>query len=134
MFKKLLGFLIVSMLFGVILSACFVDYDPLENMHSQYKDAGGNFITGSGIGDARGFYNTFVTVELWLENGWIKKAKVSGPDESPGYGAVVIESAKQLIEFSNSVEMDTIAGATTTTKAVVAAGRAALINAGVAED
>ena len=56
------------------------------------------------------------------------KSDMSGgtPNESKGYGAVAVATAGKIIVATNSVELDTISGASATTKAIGTAGKAAL--------
>ena len=111
-----LGFI----MFCLVLSACFVEYDPMENMHDPY----GTY-SGTVDGTAAGFGGE-VKVVLTLKNGLIDEAVVTGPGESKGYGADAVTAAPAIIKATNSVELDTLSGATKTTDAIVAAGRAAL--------
>jgi uncharacterized protein with FMN-binding domain len=81
--------------------------------------------SGKESGRANG-YHGYVDVEITMENGWITEAKVEGPGESPGVGAVAIEQAPEEIKKRNSVEIDTLAEASITTKAIKAAGKEAI--------
>ena len=123
MYRKISGFFIIVLTLSLILSACIVEYDPTKNMHPAYGTA-----SGTGTGSAQGFGGT-VTVTLTLKDGYIENAVVSGPKESTGYGANAVASAggmEGIIVGTNSVELDTLSGASTTTRAITAAGKAAL--------
>ena len=120
MYRKISGFFIIVLTLSLILSACIVEYDPTLNMHPAYGTA-----SGTATGSAQGFGGA-VTVTLTLEDGYITRAIVKGPNESAGYGAVAVANAGEIIEAINSVELDTLSGATKTTNAIKEAGLSAL--------
>ena len=119
MSKKLFSIMIVLLTICLVITACYVEYDPTKNMHPAYGTA-----SGTGTGTAQGFVGP-VKVTLTLENGYIKKAVITG-NESADYGAKAIAAADKIIVATNSIELDTLSGATKTTKAIGEAGKAAL--------
>ena len=91
--------------------------------------------TTTGTGAAQG-YGGEVTVSVTLENGEIKDVTMAGDGETPGIGQKIIaEWPNAFVEYNGIV--DTYTGATMagiTRKAVIAAAREALANAGVNPD
>ena len=123
MTKKLPGLALVILILSLLFTACPQEFDPFGAVN---PDGFHNF-TGSVFGVARGFLAD-IRVDLTLEDGFIVAAdirKVSGR-ESPGWYEVPFNIAPGLIVARNSVELDTIAGATRTTLGIVNAGREAL--------
>ena len=119
--KKVFGFIIAFLIFSCIFTACFVEFDPEGEINTSSY---GNF-TGTVEGTAMGYGGT-ITVTLTLENGKIVNAEVKGPSETAGIGSVAVKNAPAIIVKKNSVELDTISGASVTTAGIVAAGKAAL--------
>ena len=118
---KIAGFALVFFTLSIILSACFVEFDPnATNDGSTY----GTY-TGDVTGSANGF-NGKVTVTLSLVNGKITAAVITGPLESAEYGQKAIKAAPKVIVAKNSVEIDTLSEASYTSKAIKLAGEAAL--------
>ncbi len=77
--------------------------------------------TGSGMG-----YNGPITVMVTISDGVIEKVRViSGEDDDPYY-TWAIKEIPSAIEKSNSTEVDTVSGATTSSKAIIAAVNDAL--------
>ena len=91
--------------------------------------------TTTGTATAQG-YGGEVTVTVTLENGEIKDVTMAGDGETPGIGQKIIaEWPNAFVEYNGIV--DTYTGATMagiTRKAVIAAAREALANAGVNPD
>ncbi len=80
--------------------------------------------TGSGMG-----YNGPITVTVTITDSKIAKVKVtSGEDDDPYYTWAIKEIPSE-IEKSNSTDVDTVSGATTSSKAIIAAVNDALKNA-----
>ena len=84
-------------------------------------------------GTAQGFGGN-VTVTLTLENGVIVDAKAEGADETPGIGTPALEQRPAAMVAGNTVNVDTVSGATFTSNGVIAAAKAALTNAGLNVD
>nr|WP_297705129.1 FMN-binding protein [uncultured Butyrivibrio sp.] len=92
--------------------------DSEEEDDIEYAD--GEY-TGSGMG-----YNGPITVTVTISNRRIEKVKViSGEDDDPYY-TWAIKEIPGAIEKSNTTEVDTVSGATTSSKAIIAAVNDAL--------
>lgn len=100
----------------------------VDDKESEAEGVSGTF-TGEAVG--QGGESNPVKVTLTLENGKIKKVEVDGPGETPGIGTKAIDSLPGLMEESNSLEVDAVAGATITSKAIIAAATSALAEAGL---
>ena len=72
-----------------------------------------------------------VTVTLTIENNEIVAAKAEGASETDGIGSKAIESMPAAMVEQNSVKVDTVASATITSNAVLAAAEKALAEAGL---
>ena len=72
-----------------------------------------------------------VTVTLTIENNEIVAAKAEGASETDGVGSKAIENLPAAMVEQNSVKVDTVASATITSNAVLAAAEKALAEAGL---
>ena len=72
-----------------------------------------------------------VTVTLTIENNEIVAAKAEGASETEGVGSKAIENLPAAMVEQNSVKVDTVASATITSNAVLAAAEKALAEAGL---
>lgn len=122
--NRVFVFTITVLTLLVALGGCSSDTDS-SDAGSRIQDPLGNNLSGTGSGREWG-YHGWVDVELTLVDGWITAAEVTGPDESPGVGAVAIERAAATIKRKNSVEIDVVASASITTAAIRSAGRKAI--------
>ncbi len=87
----------------------------------------------TGAGTAMGFGGD-VTVTLTLLDGRIMGVEVEGASETDGIGSVALDTlAIQMLQH-NSINLDAMAGATITSKAVLEAAKLALVAAGVNPD
>lgn len=77
------------------------------------------------IGKANGMGRD-LTVKVTAEGGVIKAVEVISHSETPGIGTKAIETVPAAIVAANSTEVDTIAGATITSKAIISAVNAAM--------
>ena len=109
---------------GLLFTTCFIEFEG-PDIQGPYVNSSGNKVNGVGSGSSQGFGGT-VSVTLLLKGGIIENALVSGSKESPGYGANAVADAGNIIIATNSVELDTLSGATITTRAIKEAGRSAL--------
>jgi len=127
MTRKLSG---ITLVICLLFSACFVEFEPPGSGGSVNTEGYGDF-TGSVFGTARG-YHSDIKVTLTFESGKIVKADIiSVPgtgSESENFGVIAMKQAPAIIVARNSVELDALSGATITTNAIVAAGRAAIAN------
>lgn len=81
-------------------------------------------------GYAQGFHGQ-VSVTLTVENGKITNAVVSDPNETQGIGSLAIEQAASKIIAAQGADIDMVAGATMTSKAVIEATKNAMKAAGL---
>lgn len=75
-----------------------------------------------------------VTVTLTIEGKTITAAKAEGPSETDGIGSKAIASMPAAMVEQNSVKVDTVASATISSNAVLAAAEKALAAAGLTPD
>ena len=87
----------------------------------------------TGTGTAKGFGGD-ITVTVTLTDGVISQVAIVGDMETPGIGAVAVETFGDQMVAANSVNVDVMTGATFSSNGIVAAARAALENAGVNPD
>ena len=97
---------------------------------SSTSAAGG--VSGSFTGTAKGMGE--VSVTLTLTDNVITDCTAKGDEETPGIGAVVIEQFPGEVVEGNTINLDSISGATITSNAFVEAAKAALTEAGLNPD
>ena len=97
---------------------------------SSTSAAGG--VSGSFTGTAKGMGE--VSVTLTLTDNVITDCTAKGDEESPGIGSVVIEQFPGEVVEGNTINLDSISGATITSNAFVEAAKAALTEAGLNPD
>jgi len=122
-FTIVAGVLFLSII-SVILAACIIEFDP-PTVQGPFVDSAGRRINGVTQGSAQGWGGP-VTINLVIRNGFIETANVRGPGETTGWGATAVTNSMEIIVLTNSVELDTIASSTITTRAITEAGRQAL--------
>ncbi len=93
---------------------------------SESHEAG---VSGTFEGSAQGFQGE-VKVTLTLENGVLVAASAEGEEETPDIGGRALELMPQAMVAANSVEVDTISGATLTSNGILEAAGAALDDSG----
>lgn len=76
-------------------------------------------------GSSRGFGGD-VTVTLVVKGDDIVSVEVDGPDETAGIGTIAIERLPEIIVEADSVEVDSVSGATFTSDAIKEAVKVAL--------
>ena len=76
-------------------------------------------------GTAKG-YGGDVSVTLTVEDGKLTDVAVEGPNETQGVGSMAVEQMPGLMKEANSVEVDSVAGATFTSAGILAAAKDAL--------
>lgn len=84
------------------------------------------------VGEASGFAGPVVAY-VTLQGDTITDVVLQGNNETPGKGSLALEQMPELIIAANSTEVDSIASATVTSNAVIAAVNAALTNKQVSE-
>ena len=97
---------------------------------SSTSAAGG--VSGSFTGTAKGMGD--VSVTLTLTDNVITDCIAKGDEETPGIGSVVIEQFPGEVVEGNTINLDSISGATITSNAFVEAAKAALTEAGLNPD
>ena len=97
---------------------------------SSTSAAGG--VSGSFTGMAKGMGD--VSVTLTLTDNVITDCTAKGDEETPGIGSVVIEQFPGEVVEGNTINLDSISGATITSNAFVEAAKAALTEAGLNPD
>ena len=97
---------------------------------SSTSAAGG--VSGSFTGTAKGMGD--VSVTLTLTDNVITDCTAKGDEETPGIGSVVIEQFPGEVVEGNTINLDSISGATITSNAFVEAAKAALTEAGLNPD
>jgi len=124
MARKLFGF-VPFLALSLLLTVC-QNVPVANNPQAAVADPYGDF-TGQVYGIARGF-GAFIRVELKLVDGMITEvdiSKVQG-SETGGWWEAPFRDAPARIIAANSVEVDTISGASETTRGIREAGREAL--------
>ena len=81
--------------------------------------------SGSAAASAMGFGGT-VTVTVTMESGKITSVEAEGPSETWGVGSIALTVLPTRMVDKNSVVVDTVAGATITSNAVLEAAKAAV--------
>lgn len=87
------------------------------------------YLPGTYVGSSQGF-GGLVNVEITVDETGITAVKASGDAETPEVGGKALETLCQAILDANSSQVDTVAGATITSKAVLEAAGYALDQAG----
>lgn len=78
---------------------------------------------------SRGFGGD-ITVTLTIDEGKLTAVDIAGPDETVGIGSVAIEEMSEKMVAANSVAIDSITGATFTSRAILTAAADALAQSG----
>lgn len=87
-------------------------------------------VTGEFSGTAKGFGGD-VTVTLNLENGSLKSASITGDSETPNVGGEAIKKIESEMNENQTVNVDSVSGATYTSTAIRDAADSALKEAGM---
>ncbi|MDR1211723.1 MAG: FAD-dependent oxidoreductase [Spirochaetaceae bacterium] len=116
--KRALSFLLAAVILGI--SACTAA-PPVS---------GGGGYSGSVRTEAQG-NNGMVTVNTTFKDGRITKVEVLSHGETPGISDPAIERIPQNIAAGNTINVDTVAGATNTSRAILSAVRDAITQAGL---
>ena len=82
-------------------------------------------LSGTGVGTALG-YGGDITITLTVENGMIADVRIEAPGETPSIGTPAIARSRRTMLRRNSMDIDTISGATITCVAIKTATQAAL--------
>ena len=112
--RKNLSWLLIAILLGMTLTGC---------------SAGAEELTGSAEG-----YGGTLRVGVTVEDGSIRQVRILEHHETDGVGTLAIEALPEQIAAANSAEVDSVSGATITSRAICEAVRDALRGtAGAAE-
>lgn len=87
----------------------------------------------SGTAVAKG-YGGNVEVSLTVEDGIITDITAKGDEETQGVGTLALEQLPDRIRSSNSLDVDVVAGASVTSKAILEAAHEAMKNAGLTKE
>ena len=90
-------------------------------------------VSGEFSGTAQGLGGD-VTVTITLEDSKITNVVAEGKDETEGIGSKAIESMPGEMVANNSINVDTVSGATVTSNAILEAAKAAIESAGLNPD
>ncbi len=127
MMNKLLSLLLVLTL-AMTLAAC--DAAPAKSQPAAPEATTGKYTPGAYEGTAKG-YGGDLKVTVTLGDNQIEKIEVAENKETAGVGTVAVEKLPAAVIANQSLAVDTIAGATVTSKALLEAITAALASAGV---
>ncbi len=128
--KFLATILLATMLVGCSTAEPEAPVTPDEDI----QDVGGEVsgISGSFDGVGAGHAGD-IAVTVTLENNIITAVDVTTQNETPGLGDVAITAITELMVENNTVNVDSIAGATNSSSGVKAAVTAALLSAGMTQ-
>ncbi|MDR2742865.1 MAG: FMN-binding protein [Treponema sp.] len=121
MTKKLLIAMAAVAAISLLLAACFIESDPDDVPDGPPMGS----YSGTDEGSAYGHFAD-VKVTLTLTNGYITDVIINAQQDENSYGKTPIGIARIFITKANSVEIDTVSGATETSEAIRKAGRIAL--------
>lgn len=113
-----------------VLMSCSKEKTEGGATPSVTPSANGRFTPGTYEGKATG-YGGEVKATVVLTNDRIESVVVYGPKETENIGSIAIRDLPLEIEEQQSVQVDVVSGATTTSKAIIEAVTAALTSAGV---
>lgn len=113
--EKKKGYMALGAL-AVLAAASLAGSDPLyRGLEAQKKPV--IYTAGTYTAEAKGHGGT-VTAQVTVTNWEITDILLSGPDETEGLGAVVIEQLGNVMVEQQTADVDTVAGATITSTAV----------------
>lgn len=124
--------LVVAMMFVVVFGVRQASPVNVGNTNDTPAAEGGNIDAADGtyVGEADGFGGKIVA-EVTIAGGAITDVKVTGDSETEGLGSVAVEKLPGKILAAQSLEVDTVSGATVSSKAVLLAVTNALAEAGI---
>lgn len=117
----------IALILSLALAGCGGTAGTSEASSSTAAAAG---VTGEFSGTAKGFGGD-VTVTLILENGALKNASITGDSETPNVGGEAIKKIQSEMNDNQTVNVDSVTGATYTSTAIHDAVDAALKEAGL---
>jgi uncharacterized protein with FMN-binding domain len=129
MTKKVLGILIVLLAAGLMITGCFVEYDPTDVPEAVLiLDSNNAPINGNASGTAQGFGGQ-ITVTVTVTGGYISDVQIDAKNETPSYTKQLLDNAPGWIKQANSFDIDALSAVSpgvTTRPAIKKAGNAAL--------
>lgn len=117
-----------ALLLALTLAAC--NAVPAVSQSAAPEGTTGKYTPGAYVGAAKG-YGGDLKVTVTLGENQIEKIEVAQNQETPGVGAVAIEKLPVAIIANQSLAVDTVAGATISSRALLEAIAVALSSAGV---
>ncbi len=109
----------------VVAGATYTSKAIIEAVKNAMASSGGSGAGSTLTGTAEGFGGD-VTVTVTMDGDKIAKVEAVGADETPGIGSNAIDELPEKIVEANSTEVDVVAGATYTSKAIIEAVNNAL--------
>lgn len=100
-----------------------------EETTKEKEEAKGLFSPGTYEASAQGF-GGLVSVKVTVTEGEITEVAVVGDQETPSLGGVAVESMGKAMVAAQTPNVDMVAGATVTSKAIIEAAKEALTSAG----
>ena len=128
--KRRIVAIVMIAVMAFVLMSCSRSKNEGGATPSVTPSAGGRFTPGTYEGKATG-YGGEITATVVLSNDRIESVTLYGPNETENIGSIAIRDLQAKIEEQQSVQVDAISGATTTSKAIIEAVTAALTSAGV---
>jgi uncharacterized protein with FMN-binding domain len=112
MAKKLLSIFVVLLTISLMITACFVEYDPTDVPEGvQMVDSSGNPISGGPeTGESPKGKNGSVKVTVTLTNGYISEVGITHQEDTGYVGW--LRSAPDWIKQANSFNIDALSAAT----------------------
>jgi hypothetical protein len=127
--RGLAGLIFVLLLLPLLLTGCPVEDEDtnkdkpppvVEPEPEPYIPVAIGNYTGTGSGTGNGFGNSPahledhgfigkpITVTVTMEAGWIKTVNIDGPDESAGFGAVLVDTLPAKIKEYNTFDLSNL--------------------------
>ena len=128
--KRRIVAIVMIVVMAFVLMSCSKNKNEEGVTPSVTPSAGGRFTPGTYEGKASG-YGGEITATVVLSNDRIESVNVFGPKETENIGSIAIRDLQAEIVEQQSVQVDTVSGATTTSNAIIEAVTAALTSAGV---
>ncbi|MBQ0065155.1 MAG: flavocytochrome c [Firmicutes bacterium] len=121
---------VVAMMFAVVFGVKVVGSNTTASAGSSVL---ANVADGTYTGQTKGFGGDIIA-EVTIEGGAITDVKVTGDSETEGLGGVAVEKIPGRVLEAQSLNVDTVSGATVSSTAIMDALRMAFESAGVNPD
>ena len=109
-------------MFKLIVAVALACFFIITSCATQGNIAGG--ASGTAAASAQGFYGP-ITVTITVENGRLTSVVAEGQYETPGIGTRPLTRIPAQMVQRNSFDVDTVSGATITSRAVIQAAKEA---------